>query len=259
MATALDWTFVVDGDPERALRTLTDVIEADAAWGGPWTELRAEDDPSGALTSGRRSGWTLWRLLGQREIREPVAITVGIEPARPALRWRLADVGPLCAITGPDGAPKDHPHHERVLENAERCTRVALDAACRIGARSAAAFSDAGAPLPWNAHVLYWSDEERAAHEIASALEAAGGPLDAHRGHTWRSEEQRRELEERLAAPETPIAVSGEHVRSVLDGGHFDVYRTDAGFAVLEYPWYVNAFVDRFLLEVADVAQCASD
>lgn len=250
MATALDWLFALEGgDPVEALRTAAGVLEREPGWSGPWTcDGRPAD--GAALAAGATGGWTMWRLHGQREVREPVSIELGhdADEDRGCLRWRLADVGPLCAVSDASGAPKDHPFHARALENAERCMALGLEIAAALDCPRARAHTDAGARELWNAHVVYWRDERAAADELGQ-LAARGAPdLGAAGGHAWRGESQRAALEECLSGLDRSRAPSPEHVRALLESGRFDVYRADSGFAVLEHPWYVNAFVDRFLL-----------
>ena len=246
MATALTWVFEFeDHDPAEALERAAGVLSADASWRGPWRE----SDDAGIPT--RSAALTLWRLLGEAQVEEPVETHVDVSSDDGTrLRWTIADAGPFCAVTDGSGVPTDHPFHQRTLENAELGTRLAFELVSELCPKSAAAFTDAGALELWNAHVLYWRDEDAAAADLATfGAVPRSEILESHDGHTWRTEDQRKVLSEqlqRLSASTPPTAVS---LKRLLAAERFDVYRMEPGFAVLEHPWYVNAFIDRFVFE----------
>jgi len=47
-------------------------------------------------------------------------------------------------------------------------------------------------------------------------------------------------------------AISTEDVRQTLAGGEFDNYSMPRGFTLLEFPHFLNAFIDRFFLRLLD-------
>ena len=49
-------------------------------------------------------------------------------------------------------------------------------------------------------------------------------------------------------------ALTADTVRDVLAGGRFDTYTMPVGVTVLEYPDFLNAFLDRLYLEVLAAA-----
>jgi hypothetical protein len=72
------------------------------------------------------------------------------------------------------------------------------------------------------------------------------------------SREQRREIWEHLSAGIPHVdRVTEAHVRQLIDSNRFDVYRIGDGFSVLQYPYFVNGFVDRFYTDLLELAGAA--
>ena len=248
MATALIWTFELEGqDSASALACAERVLGAEPTFRGPWSNAQ---ESAGTLT--RTAALSLWRLLGETEVEEPVDVRIESASTETGTRlsWTIVDTGPFCAVTDSSGAPADHPFHRRTSANAELCTHIAFELVSELGPRSAQARTDAGAFELWNAHVLYWRDAECAAHDLAAfgAVQRAD-VLESHAGHTWRTDEQRTALSGQLAGLPAAVAPTATTITALLASDRFDVYRMEPGFAVLEHPWYVNAFIDRFVFE----------
>ena len=47
-------------------------------------------------------------------------------------------------------------------------------------------------------------------------------------------------------------AITTEDIRRTLAGGEFDNYNMPRGFTLLEFPHFLNAFIDRFFLRLLD-------
>jgi hypothetical protein len=73
--------------------------------------------------------------------------------------------------------------------------------------------------------------------------------------HEWRNEVRKKALWHRLdAAISRAPRVSVELVSDALKSGRFDTYTKPRGTVILEYPHFVNAFVDPFYLSLLESA-----
>lgn len=131
--------------------------------------------------------------------------------------------------------------------------------------RSLKLFVDHGDRLPFNAHVAYYADAAAAAGDVAwvarlwrDGLPGYLAPLRAFDPgrHHWALDERRSpdrqkelwaDLDARMGAADraTPAAVERALRRTTLD-----VLRVGDGFIVLNYPFFLGGFVDRFLVDV---------
>jgi hypothetical protein len=222
-----------------------------------------------------------WRFSGKQAelaavpcIVEAFGSKYGREDAR--LRGDAAfsatQVGPFCALVHDAGAddPAVRAVNERVEQNLESFTKVIFRLIEVTAPASVHVYSDAGEALPFNAHLAYWADEAGPLADLQLIAEAwqQGLPAydlsplsrydaDLHKSalHSWRTAPQRQLLWQRLSPLVSKIpTVTREAVTRVLDSQRFTTYRVGSGFAVLDYPHFANAFVDRFLLDLLEPA-----
>lgn len=180
--------------------------------------------------------------------------------------FTIADCGPYCAIIDADDAAS-RAVNERVEENLDRLTKLVFRIVEVLEPVSLKVFTDQGAFLPFNAHLAYYASET---HVIGDARLIADvwqsglsrskvpplsdlGDGDSIALHWWRSADARRRLVAALGKRicRIPELTTG-HVRRMLETGAFDNYSMPRGFALLEFPHFLNAFVDRFFLELLD-------
>jgi len=180
----------------------------------------------------------------------------------------IVNAGPFCAVVEAEDRGRARAVNERVEENLEAVTGLWLEAIDAVRPRSMKVFTGECLFLPFNAHVVYHRDDAEVVadlHVIGEAWErgvpAQGAPplrrhdpqAHAPTFHHGRPDEMRerlwRGLRERVSriARATPAMV--ERVRT---SGRFDTYAMPVGTAVLDYPHPLNAFVDRFYLEILD-------
>jgi hypothetical protein len=178
----------------------------------------------------------------------------------------FANAGPFLALADRPGAEADRVNG-RVEDNLEALTALVLDLAVRLQPVAIKVFTDQGAYLPFNAHLAYYRSDEAVLDDLRTIARVwrAGLPghqipplaqlEDAHPSafHAWRSDEQRRALRLALQARVDRAAdVGSAQVRSLLASGRFDTLTAGAGFTILDYPHVLDAFVDRFFLELLD-------
>lgn len=148
-----------------------------------------------------------------------------------------------------------------VEENLQSFTDLLFGIIKGLSPRALKVYTDQAPYFPFNAHFAYYAGEEALLSDVR-VIEAAWAnglprhhvpPLrrllnaDAMAFHPWRPLDARRRLWQALnagmgrAASITPAAV-----RDLLDTGDFDTFNLPGGFAVLEFPHFVNSFVDGF-------------
>lgn len=178
------------------------------------------------------------------------------------------DVGPFVALI--DVVPHQAEVNARVEENLEALTALILALVETLAPRSVKVFSSQGLYLPINAHLLYVRDEGVVLDDLSLMTQVWNHGLPAHHTaplqeahaddiastlHDWRTPEQRRRLWRELASLlPAADAVTADNVRTVLESSRFDTFTMPVGVTVLEYPHFMNAFLDRFYLDVLAAA-----
>jgi hypothetical protein len=180
--------------------------------------------------------------------------------------FTIADCGPYCAVVDATDAAASAVN-ERVEENLDRLTQLMFRIVETCQPASLKVFTDQGAFLPFNAHLAYYASEDRLlddarliadvwrrglpGHQLPPLGDIADGRSIAF--HWWRSEESRRRLVaalgDRISRVET---VQAADVQRALASGEFDNYSMPPGFMVLEFPHFLNAFLDRLFFRLLD-------
>jgi hypothetical protein len=180
--------------------------------------------------------------------------------------FTIADCGPYCAVIPAEDAAATAVN-ERVEENLDRLTKLVFRIVEALEPASLKVFTDQGAFLPFNAHLAYYASEARLledarliadvwqrglpGHQIPPLGDLADGRSIAF--HWWRSDEARRRLMTALGDRIHRVAaITTEDIRRTLAGGEFDNYSMPRGFTLLEFPHFLNAFIDRFFLKLLD-------
>jgi hypothetical protein len=157
-----------------------------------------------------------------------------------------------------------------VEQYLEQLTQLLLSLIKTLDPASVVVYTGDGMRHPLNAHALWFPN--RAAILDCLALIALlwrdGCPAwklkplvqpesvnDSWALHEWRTDEQRRTLWQRLADNiEHYTSVSSDTVDRVLSGGKFDFYEAGEGLLLLNYPYFMNGFVDEFFLALLEAS-----
>lgn len=168
-------------------------------------------------------------------------------------RVRLFTMGPFCRPMGPDDlvAPSVEKH---VLANLEDLTAFLFHLVAALEPRAMTVHTDGAAPLCVDAHLAYHRDAAGVADDLVRLAEAWTAP-DRPALHQRRSAQASADLGAALdrLAPRA-AGLDPETISAVLRSGRHDVYDLPRGFAVLEHPWFLNGFIDRFHLDCLEAA-----
>lgn len=178
--------------------------------------------------------------------------------------FTIADCGPYCAVVPAEDAAATAVN-ERVEDNLERLTSLIFRISEALEPAAIKVFTDQGAYLPFNAHLAYYASEARALEDVRLLAEVWQRGLPRHQipplkeiddgrsiaFHWWRNEESRRRLMAALGDRIHRCAeITTDDIRRTLANGRFDNYSMPRGFTLLDFPHFLNAFIDRFFLEL---------
>jgi hypothetical protein len=120
-------------------------------------------------------------------------------------------------------------------------------------------FSDNGDQLAFNAHLAFFRNENQVQEDLdfmhsiwEKGLENYKIPplktIDFNDSifltHEWRTEEMRQKLKNSMQ--KTFQDKKPFNLDKYKESNHFDIYKTEKGFMVLEFPYFMNAFLDTF-------------
>lgn len=181
----------------------------------------------------------------------------------------LGSAGPYCVMQSAVPSPDIDRVNERVEENLERLLALLLDIATTLRPTAMKVFTDQGVYQPLNAHAIFFRDAEALLRDVrlldrlwnqglpgyqTPALRESRAKLDREMLHTWRDEGRQRALVEWLSRVIPRALDVTVHDVESIDWTSFDNYEGDAGRLILEYPHFVNAFVDHFYLKLLERA-----
>lgn len=197
---------------------------------------------------------------------------------------RLEGLTRLTFIASPyDELPSDNdPHHEEINryteevnrhieENLETLSEFLMSLALTVGASSMKIFRDDVFHMPLNASFAYYRDAQALLDELRFISEIWENGLPAYeigalkdgnakdlerviyenRYAEWAGRKWRDRLMDDLKTL-LPIKAmpTEEDVERVLKSGRHDYYNVGDGFAVQDYPYYMNCMQDRFFVDV---------
>lgn len=182
----------------------------------------------------------------------------------------LSSVGPYCALRSSTSDPSVNRINEHVEENLEKLLELLLAIADTLRPAAMKVFTDRGMYQPLNAHAVFFRDAEALLDDFrflrrlwneglpgyqTAPLRNSLDQPDRDMLHGWRDEAAQRTLITRL----NRVIHLAEHIGvddlERIDWERFDSYEGTAGRMVLEYPHFINAFVDRFYLELLEAKQ----
>lgn len=240
-------------------------------------EARGKRDPELGLST--NIAFPCWRF-GDDDT--PERGTVGIELESwgdewLALHWGDRRVGgeaavslmrpsPFLALTKRSKSPQRDAINVKVEENLEELTQLFFRLIEELKPRSVKLYNSASFRFPMNAQLAYFRDESVVLDDLAWIAELWEQGLPSRKMpplaqtpkedvryvfHEWRTSEMHQALRQRLGELVPRYKdVKVEDVQRLIGSGRFDNYTNEIGFTVLEYPHFLNAFVDRFYLEL---------
>lgn len=153
--------------------------------------------------------------------------------------------------------------NEKVSENTENLIQLLLGISSGLPVEKMYVFTDLGDYLPGNAHIAYFQNAKVLASEANKYIHVlrvgAGKIKPCHEIsieenwylHELRSKERKEHLLRELtdiAKVNNPVNLDGVH--AVLESGEFDYFENDGRLLVLDYPFFANAFLDRFFISL---------
>lgn len=241
--------------------------------------VRGYDRPTYRIVTGR--GFTCWRFAGLQAT--PGFLRLQLESWGTTYAQRhgrdihmegdaaisIQQVGPYCMLLDAAETPAVRAVNQRVEENLAALTDLLFRCIATLHPSAVKVFVDAADYLPFNAHLAYYRSEDVIMDDIVFISEVWEHGLPAYRitplkqlepgtsatvFHPWRSVTAQQTLKQQLALglPQVPH-VTPTVIQQVLASGAFDTYTLPRGVMVLEYPDFMNAFIDRFYLAVLNV------
>lgn len=180
----------------------------------------------------------------------------------------VLSAGPYCAIENDDGKSELEKVNLHVAENLENLISLFQDISLKASPQKILTFSDAGQYILSNVHMSYFSRYEDIKTSILHFMSimrdglvnynlkpmAKADPAgDSFLFHEWRSVEQRHALKSSLEQVNiTGYKVNNEGIRDVLQSGKYDFFdrEEDESLLVLNYPYFMNAFIADFFVDV---------
>jgi hypothetical protein len=173
----------------------------------------------------------------------------------------IFDCGPFNALIGRPEIENLNEINSRVAENLDALTGLLFRLVEALNPRAMKVFTDQGLYLPFNAHMSYFRDESVIVDDLFFISEIWAKGLPEHHiapvrearkedmrpvFHGWRTPEQRENLWRRIDALLPRLeSLSAEDARGAISGNRLDRFDMPTGMTVLDYPYYLNAFVDR--------------
>lgn len=177
----------------------------------------------------------------------------------------VSNSGPFIALLEPEADPHVQQVNQYVGENLERITTLILTIANDLQPWAIKGFTEQGLDQPLNAHLVFFRDPQVLINDVAFLKELwdHGLPgystpplrdsvktLDRYALHYWRGVEASQALCAQLA----DVIGTSDHLTvqqlAQIAWWKYDNYEVQQGRAVLEYPYWLNSFLDRFYLDL---------
>ncbi len=179
--------------------------------------------------------------------------------------FSLADSGPFIALIEHEETLQVQQVNQCVEENLDKVTEIILTIAECIKPMTMKAFTAKGLYQPLNAHLVFFRDsfsliddlklirklwnEGLPNYRTAPLRESVNKP-DLLAFHPWRGMESTSALVSRLAAAMDSVHYLNHTCLETIDWKHYDNYESSGGRVVLDYPFWVNSFLDHFYLDL---------
>lgn len=183
--------------------------------------------------------------------------------------FAIADSGPFIALLDADNGQQVAAINRYVEENLERVTELILTVAALPSTWALKSFTAQGLYQPLNTHLVFFRDPQVLIDDLRFIKELwftgltgyRTGPLrhsveqlDRYALHPWRSAEQSHALALRVSSLIERVDRVDAAVLARFDWARFDTLDGDTGRAVLDYPHWLNSFLDRLYIELLELA-----
>jgi len=177
----------------------------------------------------------------------------------------LANSGPFIALIEPEETPQIQQVNQCVEKNLERVTDVILAIAEHIKPVTMKAFTAQGLYQPLNTHLVFFRDPTVLINDLIFLKKLWDEGLPSYRTpplrnsvdkpdlyalHPWRELEASRILSAQLAGVINNVDRLSRSDLDHINWQHYDNYEGKNGRVVLDYPYWVNSFLDHFYLDL---------
>lgn len=173
--------------------------------------------------------------------------------------------GPFTALVNKKETEEIKRVNEHVEKNLELIQQVLFQIAYLPSVKMIKSFSAEGLYQPMNAHLVYFNSTKALVNDLkflkelwdsgmpaykTPPMSESGKHLDKFTFHPWRNTDISVALYDSIKPLLETIEFSDEDDIPEIDWEKFDNFEHESGRIVLEYPHWVNYFVDRFYLEL---------
>lgn len=173
--------------------------------------------------------------------------------------------GPFTALIEAEETPQVLHVNRCVSENLEKVTQLILTIAKRLKPLAMKAFTSQGLYQPLNAHLIFFREPSSLIDDLKllkslwdrGLIAYQTQPLynslyepDLYAFHQWRGVEAASQLAVRLAEVVDKIDNLDSDSSITVNWQKYDNYQSDRGRVILDYPFWLNSFVDAFYLDM---------
>jgi hypothetical protein len=175
----------------------------------------------------------------------------------------LANSGPFVALIESEETPQLRQVNQYIEKNLERVTDLILAIAEQVNPVTMKAFTAQGLYQPLNAHLVFFRDQTVLLNDLifikklwdeglpgyrTPPLRESVDKPDLYTLHPWRGLEASQTLSNRLSCLINNIDYLTPTDLEQIDWQHYDNYEGENGRVVLDYPYWVNSFLDHFYI-----------
>jgi hypothetical protein len=177
----------------------------------------------------------------------------------------LVNSGPFVALTQSEDAPQIQNINQHIEKNLESVTDLILAIAENLNPLAMKVFTDQGLYQPLNAHLIFFRDRTVLLNDLiflkklwneglqnyhTTPLREWGNSPDSYVLHHWRGLETSQKIYNRLASLIDKFNHLDTQNFDFIEWSHYDNYESKNGRLVLDYPYFVNSFLDHFYIDL---------
>lgn len=165
----------------------------------------------------------------------------------------ILNVGPYCAVLGE--ASEIDSINEKVESNLVSFMTLTQEITRALNLRKLLTFSDCGEFNLMNSHLAYFANRDElldSINQFMTSLRNPGRKIKDQIQHSWRKDDDVLVLTEKIKQrlESNGSSTSLAHVEKVIRSEKFDFFETEEQLIFLNYPHFVNGFLDRLFLEL---------